>query len=327
MNRLATYRIPLLAALACLLWSTPFAVIKMGLQHLTPLAFAGLRFMLAGLLLVPFWAGRNGVWSMVGAQLRSIALLSFFQTALLYGLFFIGLTLVPGALGAIVIGASPLITAVTAHFLMADDAMTGRKTLSIGVGLTGIVLLTLSRNPWTPAGFRELVGIGLLILSSISSAFGNVLVARDRHGLDPVLLNSCQIFLGGLVLFAVSLVAEGRPQLALPPGFYLALLWLAAVSAAAFTLWFYLLKQPGVRVSGLNLWKFLIPVFGAILSWMLLPDESPTVMPVIGMLLVALSIVAYHSRWTAGAGSAPDGAPPTGGSSIRSWFSSTIPRR
>lgn len=294
MKQLSSARVALLGAFACLLWSTPFVAIKIGLRHMSPLAFAGLRFSLAGLLLVPFWWGRKRAWQAIASHFRSMLLLSFFQTALLYGLFYTGLTLVPGALGAIVIGSSPLVSALTAHFLMTDDAMTVRRTVSISIGLGGIVLLAVSRNPWTPAGLRELVGIGVLVLGSTSSAVGNVLVARGRHGIHPVMLNSCQIFMGGVALLLASLLIEGTPQLAQTPAFYLALLWLATVSATAFSLWFHLLQQPGVRVSALNVWKFLIPVFGALLSWTLLPEESPSLFPVVGMLLVAASIVAYN---------------------------------
>lgn len=302
MNPLSAPRVALLAALACLLWSTPFAVIKIGLRHMEPLSFAGLRFVLAGLLLVPFWLGRARPWRGAAAHVRTILLLSFFQTSLLYGLFYMGLTLVQGSLGAIVIGSSPLISAVAAHFLMADDEMTVRKTLGISLGIVGIVVLALSRSPWTPAGLRELMGIGLLLLGSVSSALGNVLVARGRRDLDPVFLNSCQILLGGATLLALGALVEGPPRLAQSASFYGALLWLSTISAVAFSLWFHLLRQPGVRVSELNLWKFLIPVFGAVISWVVLPEESPSLFPVLGMVLVGASIVTCYSPWAAGRG-------------------------
>jgi drug/metabolite transporter (DMT)-like permease len=80
-----------------------------------------------------------------------------------------------------------------------------------------------------------------------------------------------------------------------PPWPYFASLgWLAFLSAAAFSIWFVLLRRPGVRVSELNLWKFLIPLCGALLSWLLLPDESPGFWPVIGMVCIASAIVFFN---------------------------------
>lgn len=298
MRERSQLRVAFLAILACLLWSTPFVVIKIGLRYSKPLSFAGIRFMLAGLMLAPFWWRTQAPLRTVVARFKNILVLSLFQTALLYGLFYTGLTLVSGALGAIVIGSSPMVSAITAHFLMADDEMTVRKTASISLGIMGIVVLSISRSPWTPAGFSEFLGIVLLALGTLSSAVGNVIVARDRHHIDPILLNSCQIFLGGLALLLVSLPLEGMPGVAQPGVFYAALLWLAVISAVAFSLWFILLKQPSVRVSDLNLWKFVIPVFGAILSWTLLPDESPSFFPIIGMLCVAASVLTYNLSYT-----------------------------
>lgn len=69
-----------LAILACLLWSTAFAGIKIGLTYSEPLSFAGTRFMLSGLILMPFWITRVSVFRMIYEHFRSILILSFFQT-------------------------------------------------------------------------------------------------------------------------------------------------------------------------------------------------------------------------------------------------------
>ena len=50
----------LMGVLACFLWSTAFAGVKIGFRHLpAPLTFAGLRFTLAGLMLIPFCWRKN----------------------------------------------------------------------------------------------------------------------------------------------------------------------------------------------------------------------------------------------------------------------------
>ena len=283
-----------LAIIACLLWSTAFVGIKIGLRYSPPFSFAGQRFMLAGLVLVPFW-WRKGVFSRtIVPHLSLILKVSFYQTFLLYGLFYLGITMVPGAVAAIIIGTAPLITAVLAHFFMADEGMTAPKLGSLGLGVIGVVLISVSRQPWESLqGLRALGGIVLLLLSTIASGFGNVVVARDKARIDPVLLNSVQIFIGGFFLFLVSLPVEGMFRFPLPLAYYGSLLWLALLSAVAFSLWFVLLKGPMVSVSRLNLWKFIIPVCGALLSWSLLPGESPCAASVFGMIMIAVAIVAY----------------------------------
>ena len=95
-------------------------------------------------------------------------------------------------------------------------------------------------------------------------------------------------------LSLLALLFEGSPNFALPPAFYGQLLWLATISATAFAIWFHLLSK--VKVSKLNLWKFIIPLCGAMLSWIFLPGEHPTVPSLIGMALIVAGIIIGQRR-------------------------------
>jgi len=75
-----------------------------------------------------------------------------------------------------------------------------------------------------------------------------------------------------------------------------ALFWLAFLSASAFSIWYTLLKRPGVRVSELNVWKFLIPVSGAALSWMLIKGEKPDLISIAGMLFIVAALLLINRK-------------------------------
>ncbi|MBN2417306.1 DMT family transporter [bacterium] len=290
------------AVFACLLWSTAFAGVKIGLRYMSPLLFAGLRFMISGLLLLPFSGRPAAVFRSLKAHWRIVLAVSFFQTLLLYLLFYTAMTRVSGALAAIVIGASPLISALTAHLLMPGDRMTMGKTASIIGGISGVVIISISRQPWSSAGLGEGLGILLLILSSLSSAVGNIIVARTRGaGLNPRLLGGAQLFLGGTGLFLLSLLLEEPGPLPAAPLFWAATAWLSFLSAAAFAIWFTLLSYADVKVSELNLWKFIIPVFGAAIAWLVLPDEQPSTVQALGMAIVSFSVFFYFRSQAAAA--------------------------
>jgi len=285
-----------LAILACLLWSTAFVGIKVGLEYTTPLQFAGIRFFLSGLYILPFCGNiRHSLKSLAENRVQVIRV-AVFQTFLLYSLFYIGISLVPAATTAIIIGASPLFAAIAAHLLLYDDRFTWKKMGSILLGLSGVIIIAISRENFSWTEGKEFWGILILITANISSSIGNVAIVKYKTGLSPLLFNSGQLMLGGLGIFVLSIPLEGISFSIKPLLYYVSLGWLSFMSAAAFSIWFVLLKRPGIKVSELNIWKFLIPVFGAALSWLLLPGESPTVIPIVGMVFIGLSLIVLNLK-------------------------------
>lgn len=283
-----------LAILACFLWSTAFAGIKVGLQFTEPLNFAGIRFFLAGILIMPMAGGIKNYWKQVKNNVRFILKISFFQTFTLYTLFYTGISMVPGALAAIVVGASPLFASIMAHYLLHNDKMSWLKTFSISFGLIGVVIIALSRGKFSFSEGQEFWGLMILILANLSGNFGNVLVARDRKIISPLVLTSSQIMIGGFFIFMLSIPLEGFEFKIYPWKYYASLGWLSFLSASAFSIWFTLLKRAGTKVSYLNIWKFIIPVFGAMLSWMIIPGERAEPPVILGMIVICISLITLN---------------------------------
>ena len=285
-----------LAILACLLWSTAFTGVKIGLPFCSPVLFAGIRFILAGVLLLPLCGAPGNYFKSIRSNLKTIFKVSLFQTFLLYSLFFWGMNLVAGSTGAIVTGSTPLITAIAAHMILKDDKLYMKKAIFIFSGMFGVILISLEKQFIIGNSFKELAGILILLGASFSSAMGNILVATDKSELPPITLNSAQMGIGGIALLFLSFMIEGYPRCEFTKDFIFALLWLSFISAAGFSIWFYLIKHEKVKVSELNMWKFIMPIFGAIISWILLKNDSPTVLSVIGMLIVASSVLFFNLK-------------------------------
>jgi drug/metabolite transporter (DMT)-like permease len=279
-----------LAILATWLWSTAFAGVKIGLQYHTPLQFAGVRFMIAGLLILVFSGHLRRFVSEIRKNIKLVVWVSLVQIFFQYALFYSGLNLVPAALGAMIIGSSPLFIAIVAHFAFQNDKMTLLKTFSILTGVAGIAIITLGRTKVEMKGEAEMLGIGLLLLNNLVSGYANVLVSKSPSGISPITLSSSSLIIGGILLFTLSIPVEGLNTGPFPAEYYAALGWLSFLSAAAISIWFILLRRPGVKVSVLNVWKFLIPVSGAILSWLLIKEEKPDLISIAGMSVIALSL-------------------------------------
>ena len=290
-----------LAIVAAWLWSTAFVGVKIGLEYHTPLQFAGIRFFIAGILILIIFGKFKLFFKEIKANFKLVFFLSLIQIFFQYAMFYTGLNLVPGALGAMIIGSSPLFVAIVAHFAMHNDKMTPMKTFSILIGVAGIAVITLGRTKVEMKNELELLGIILLLANNIFSGYANVIVSKSPATISPYTLSSSTLIIGGFLLMLVSVPIEGVNTGPFPLKYYAALGWLSFLSAAALSIWFVLLRRPGVKVSILNVWKFLIPVSGAILSWIILENEHPDATSIAGMIIIALSLITlnYSNRRTA----------------------------
>lgn len=284
------------AIIACLLWSTAYSTIKLGLQYDTPFHFAGIRFIISGLMILPFTVMPAIFIRMIREHWKVVAWVTILQTLINYSLFYQGLALVPGALGAIIVGSQPLVTAVVASLMHNDDKLTRKKIVTIVFGISGVIFISAGRQAFKIGTASELLGVLMLLIANIAVATSNVIVSVRSKGINPFVLSSTSLFAGGVILYLISIPIEGLPKRIFPGEYWLILLWLSFMAAFAFSLWFKLLQRPGVKVSELNLWKFIIPVVGAILSWLLVPGEKPEWLTLSGMVIITTSLIMFYRR-------------------------------
>ncbi len=282
------------AIITCLMWSTAYPFIKVGLQYSTPVHFAGTRFLLSGLMILPFTVRPREYVRMLILN-RSLAIwVTLLQVFINYILFYLGMDRVPGALGAVIVGSQPFVTAIVSRIMIKEERFTRAKVTTIILGLAGIVLVSAGRQ-----GFRfglpgEMLGIIMIFIANISTATSNVLVSKNGKNMNPLVLSSFSLFVGGAVMFLLSFGIEdvpGKPDF--PLRYWMVLIWLSFMSAFTFSRWYVLLKRPEVKVSELNLWKFIIPVFGAILSWIIVPGENPDWVTIAGMVIISVSLIWF----------------------------------
>ncbi len=295
MNIKKSFHLPL-AILACFMWSTAFVAIKIGYKYMSePFNFAGMRFLIAGLILIPF-SWRKGFYRQIRENIKLIIYVTLFQTFIGYALYYVAMSFVGGAIASIVIGSGPLISALLSHYMMENDKLSKEKMVTLTFGILGVVIIMINTKPTTKVGLLELLGILLLLGNSILGTLVNIKVAKDKKNINPIFLSSNQMIWGGLMLLILGLIVEGSQKLNLPFEFYASLFWLSLVSAVAISIWFVLLQQKDIKVSELNMWKFIIPLSGALLSWIILPEESPNLASILGMTLILSSLILYYKK-------------------------------
>ncbi|MGQ9619884.1 MAG: DMT family transporter [Bacteroidales bacterium] len=282
-----------LAILTCLMWSTVYASIKTGLKYDTPLFFASKRFIIASVMLLPFAGRIRDYISIITVNPKLLFHVTLLQVIMNYTFFYLGMNLVPGALGAVIVGSQPLITALVAGAITDNELITRRKIFTIISGIAGIILISTARQALRLGSVTELLGVILILGANFSTSLSNVLVSVNNKNINPVILNSISLFAGGIIIFILASIFEKQVTYNFPAPYLISLIWISFVAAFAFSTWYRLLQRPEVKVSELNLWKFIIPVFGAIISWIVVPEEKPDPMTIAGIIIISLSLLFF----------------------------------
>jgi len=281
-------------ALFCvLLWGSAFPAVKTGYQWFeiestdisSKLLFAGIRFFGAGIMDLAVAVVIHKKFILPGrAYIRAAGLLGFVQTFLQYVFFYIALANMTGAKGSVINAMGTFISVVLAHFLCEGDRLDRRRISGCVLGVAGIVLINMNGDMGEPF---VLMGDGLMLLAAVSFAFGNIISKKVSGGLDAVWLTGFQLSFGGLLLILCGVFTGGHLSTVSVRGVLL-MLYMAFLSAAAFTLWLMLLKHN--PVGKISMFSALIPVFGTILSGIVLGENVFSMINVVSLVCVAAGI-------------------------------------
>lgn len=283
------------ALLCCALWGSAFPCIKIGYRLFdiasgdvaAQILFAGCRFTLAGVLALAIGSALNREWLVPKRRSYGrIAKLALLQTVAQYIFFYVGLANTTGVKASIIEGVNVFIAILVASLLFHQEKLSAAKILGCVIGFAGVVLVNISGGG-LDLGFH-FTGEGFIFLSTIAYAFSSVFLKRYSKEDNPVLLSGWQFVFGGLVMIVCGLLAGGRLSVWSIAG-VLMLLYMAVISAVAYSLWGILLKYN--PVSKVAVFGFMNPVFGVILSAILLHEgDSIGVMCLVSLALVCAGI-------------------------------------
>ena len=284
----------LYALSASALWAIVTPFIKQGIScDFSPINFAGLRFTSVGIILLAYtW--HKGMWREILNHKRLFLILILLNIFMGYATFYIGVDSVSAAISSIVMGLTPLINVLLAHFMIRDDKLNKRKLFSLAISLVGLLLIVGMGSNGEPLDWKGVLGIGLLLASILLQGYSAILVSGESGNIDPIFLNAVQMFVGGLMLYGAGVSIEGfHPFWDKPAIFYISLGILVFISVFAFSFWFIALRVGDTKVSDINMCRSIHPILGAVVSWIMLADESPEFSTVAGMIIVVTSLMIY----------------------------------
>lgn len=296
--------VALLAMVCCFLWGSAFPCIKIGyaLFHIatddtaSQIVFAGARFVLAGILTISIGSilsrkmlfPASNSWGMV-------IKLCLAQTVIQYLLFYIGLANTSGVKASIIEASNVFLAILISALIFHYEKLGVGKIIGCLLGFAGVVLINLNGTGFD--GSMTFLGEGCIFLSTLSYALSSVLIKTYGRHENPVTLSGYQFTLGGMIMTLVGFFMGGKLH-GLTVQSTMLLIYMALISAAAYSLWGILLKHNSV--SKVAVYGFMNPVFGVILSAVLLKEQNQafTIQGLISLILVCIGIYIVNKDFS-----------------------------
>ncbi len=264
------------------------------MQTLPPLLSAGLRFLLAGVLLGVWLVARHGreALRIDRAQLRGAAVVGMLLLAGGNGLVVLAERTVPSGLTALVVASVPLWIVV--FRLIAGDRVSASLVAGVLVGFAGVAFLVVPRGA---SGEVDPFGLLTVVGATFCWALGTFASPRLRTPRDPLASTAVQMLAGGALLVVVA-TAIGEPARADPSSFSTASLGAMAYlvvfgSLVAFSAYTWLLQHTSVSV--VSTYAYVNPVVAVLLGALVL-GEAVTPSMLIGAAIILAAVAFIVSR-------------------------------
>ncbi|MFC4551533.1 MULTISPECIES: DMT family transporter [Halorussus] len=261
-------RTSVLFVLLATFWGGSFVAIEVGLHHFPPLYFAGIRYAVAGAVVLGYAAVTTDRWRPAHREdWLSVTVVGALIIAAYHGLLYVGELHVSGTVAAVVVSLSPVLTAAFAAALL-DERLTLVKVAGFGLGVAGVAVVA----GFSPSNLlaTDAVGVGLVFLGGACFALGAVLIRPLRTDFSLAAMEGWGM-VGGAAALLVGGAFRGESLAAIDPTptALASLAYLTLVSGVvAFLVYFALLDRVGA--TQINLVGYAEPVVATLVSWALL---------------------------------------------------------
>jgi drug/metabolite transporter (DMT)-like permease len=282
----------LIALLVTTIWATSWVLIKIGLEEIPGLTFAGLRYSLAAIILLPFFL-RPKVLGEVKKLSKKVwiqlIIMGFFLYAVGQGGQFLGLSYLPSVTVGLVLNLTSLFVAMVSYYAIREKP-SWLQWAGVLLNLGGILFYFA---PFTGL-HGNMLGWLFAVLSLVGNGVGTLMGRNLNKGgrISPIITTTISIGIGSLIMLGGGILWQGLPTLSLKSIGIIVLL--ASVNTAlSFTLWNYTQQTLSATESSIINNTMLVQV--AILTWIFL-GESQSPMQIIGLILVTIGAVIVQIK-------------------------------
>ncbi len=282
------WKLPIGALICALLWGSSFPGLKYAFSLIDGdsfsmrLVFAGVRFTLAGLVLLAFVKDRGDQYRRAPkSRLWAVAIL---QIALNYFLFYWGISMTSGVVTAILNATGSFWWVMLAPIFSGSPWLRGSQWLMLILGFVGVCIAVSGGD----SHGVSLFGCVLILGATISATFATLTVRSLSQVVGTRFITAFGLVGGGLISLVAGAPSLGAFLASADWRVWLMTLWLAVVSALAFSLWYHLVAL--YDATALSAYRYLIPICGVIESALFLADEHLGWASATGGLMVMASV-------------------------------------
>ena len=178
---------------------------------------------------------------------------------------------------------------ILAHFAFTNDKLTVKKVVGCILGFGGVVLCCFEQGMDFSFKFQ---GDGFILIAAFCFALGSVITKKVTAKSESVMVTGYQLGIGGIIIMIIGLAFGGHIKAPDVSAVFI-MVYLSLLSSVAFTVWAALLKYN--PVGKISIYCFLNPVFGVILSGVLLGEDIFNIRSLISLLLVSLGIYIVNA--------------------------------
>ncbi len=193
----------------CVVWSSTWLAIKVGLGDLPPISFVAIRFLIAFVVLVAVSAGRVPLLPKNRTDWLLLAFTGVLMFSVNYGLLFWGELHVSSGLAAVLQAMIPVAGMIFAHWLIPAEPLRWQQVGGAALAVSGVALIC--GRLFDHGGILAFwAGLGIVI-GGAGAAFSNVLLKRRALQLAPAMIAAWQMIFGTIPMLLLGLILEGNP--------------------------------------------------------------------------------------------------------------------
>jgi len=279
-------------ALISLIWGSTWLAIRIGLDSLTPIVSAGIRFSLASIFVLGLIKINKIVLQTDALSIRLYFILGIFAFVIPYGLVYWAEQFIPSGLASILFAVLPFGVILFSWLLLPDNKIFAYQIIGVIVGFSGIVIIFSEDLRIEFSDY--ILGMLAVLISGLIQAWVAVIIKKHGKHLHPLSMNFIPLIISGVVMTAAGFVFEDASSWVFNSYALGSIIYLAFFGTViAFTTYYWLLKKVNIVILSLN--TFITPVIAVFLGWAVL-NEKFSVHALAGSALVLIGILFANLR-------------------------------